>query len=58
MSQMLKSGAAMAAATVVSRVLGLFREMMYAHFLGTGPVKGAFDLAFMIPNLLVSQIPE
>ena len=58
MSQMLKSGAAMAAATVLSRVLGLLREMMYVHFLGTGPVKGAFGLAFMIPNLLVSRIPE
>ena len=58
MSQMLKSSAATAAATVAGRVLGLLREMVYAHFLGTGPVKGAFALAFMIPNLLVSQIPE
>ena len=58
MSQMLKSSAAMAAATVASRVLGLLREMVYAHFLGAGPVKGAFDLAFMIPNLFRRLLGE
>ena len=55
---MLKSSAAMAAATVASRVLGLLREMVYAHFLGAGPVKGAFDLAFMIPNLFRRLLGE
>lgn len=58
MSQMLKSSAAMAAATVTSRVLGLLREMVYAHFLGAGPVKGAFDLAFMVPNLFRRLLGE
>ena len=58
MSQMLRSSAAMAAATVASRVLGLLREMVYAHFLGAGPVKGAFDLAFMIPNLFRRLLGE
>ena len=58
MLQMLKSSAAMAAATVGSRVLGLLREMAYAHFLGVGPVKGAFDLAFMIPNLFRRLLGE
>jgi len=58
MSQMLRSSAAMAAATLASRVLGLLREMVYAHFLGAGPVKGAFDLAFMIPNLFRRLLGE
>ena len=58
MSQMLKSSAAMAAATAASRVLGLLREMVYAHFLGAGPVKGAFGLAFMIPILFRRLLGE
>lgn len=37
--------------TLLSRVLGLFREMAYSHFLGTGPLLSAFRIAFMIPNL-------
>ncbi|MCO5052040.1 MAG: murein biosynthesis integral membrane protein MurJ [Verrucomicrobiae bacterium] len=58
MSQMLKSSGAMAAATMTSRVLGLVREVVYASFMGTGPVASAFKLAFMIPNLFRRLLGE
>jgi putative peptidoglycan lipid II flippase len=58
MSQMLKSSGAMAAATMTSRVLGLVREMVYASFMGTGPVASAFKLAFMVPNLFRRLLGE
>ncbi|MCI4663858.1 MAG: murein biosynthesis integral membrane protein MurJ [Neomegalonema sp.] len=37
--------------TMVSRVLGLGREIMIAAFLGSGPVAEAFFVAFRLPNL-------
>ena len=37
--------------TLVSRVLGLFREMTKARFLGTSALSDAFSVAFMLPNL-------
>jgi putative peptidoglycan lipid II flippase len=51
MSQMLKSSGAMGFATLISRVLGLVREQVYAAFMGTTAVAGAFHMAFTIPNL-------
>ena len=41
----------MAAATLLSRVLGLMREQAYMFFLGTTWVNDAFQYAFTIPNL-------
>lgn len=58
MSQMLKSSGATAIATMVSRVLGLAREMAYAQFMGTRWVAGAFVLAFQIPNLFRRLLGE
>ncbi len=55
---MLKSSGAMAAATLMSRVLGMVREMVYARFMGDGWVAGAFVLAFMIPNLFRRLLGE
>ena len=37
--------------TMVSRVLGLFRDILMAAFLGTGPVAQAFLIAFTLPNM-------
>lgn len=37
--------------TLVSRVLGLAREVVAGHYLGTGVVASAFTVAFTIPNL-------
>ena len=58
MSQMLKSSGANAIATMVSRVLGLVREIVYARFMGTSWVAGAFVLAFQIPNLFRRLLGE
>ncbi len=37
--------------TLGSRVVGLAREMMFAHYFSTGPILSAFRIAFMVPNL-------
>lgn len=37
--------------TMVSRVLGLVRDVMMANFLGTGVVAQAFLIAFTLPNM-------
>jgi len=37
--------------TLLSRIGGLVREMLMAHFFGTSVLKSAFDIAFLIPNL-------
>ncbi len=58
MSQMLKSTGAMGAATLSSRVLGLLREQAYAGFMGTSAVAGAFQMAFVVPNLFRRLLGE
>src|SRR3989440_6208161 len=58
MSQMLKSSGAMSLATLVSRLLGLVREQVYARFMGTSAVAGAFQLAFTVPNLFRRLLGE
>lgn len=55
---MLKSSAGMAVATLVSRVLGLVREMAYSRFMGTGWEASAFVFAFTIPNLFRRLLGE
>src|SRR3989440_7490598 len=37
--------------TLISRFLGLAREVVAGHYLGTGIVASAFTVAFTIPNL-------
>lgn len=55
---MLKASGAMAAATLLSRVLGMVREMVYMSFMGTGWVNDAFQIAFTIPNLFRRLLGE
>ena len=55
---MLKSSGAMGVATMLSRVLGLAREVVYAKFMGDTWVAGAFTLAFMVPNLFRRLLGE
>jgi putative peptidoglycan lipid II flippase len=55
---MLKSSGAMAAATLTSRVLGMVRVMVYAHFMGDSKVAGVFTFAFQIPNLFRRLLGE
>ncbi len=44
--------------TMLSRVTGLMREMMIAHFLGAGTMADAFFVAFRFPNLFRSLFAE
>ena len=37
--------------TIVSRILGLFRDMALARYLGAGAIGSTFWLAFTIPNI-------
>jgi putative peptidoglycan lipid II flippase len=58
MSKMLKSSGGIGAATMTSRVLGLVREQVYAAFMGTGAVYGAFIFAYTVPNLFRRLLGE
>jgi putative peptidoglycan lipid II flippase len=48
---LLRHGSTLSILTLVSRVLGLVREMAKASLLGTSGLSDAFSVAFMIPNL-------
>lgn len=45
------AGLRLSVLTLISRVLGLIREMTRASFLGTSALADAFSVAFMLPNL-------
>lgn len=47
-----------AAGILLSRVFGLVRQRVTAHFLGAGPVADALAAAFRIPNLLQNLFGE
>ena len=47
----LQSVASVASLTIVSRLLGLVREQVRAHYLGTSIFSDAFTFAFALPNL-------
>ena len=47
-----KAAIIVAVSMLVSRVLGIFREMLLAHAAGVSLEKNALDLAFMIPDIL------
>lgn len=44
--------------TMISRVLGLFRDHFQAVFFGTGPVATAWEVAYMLPNMLRNLLAE
>jgi putative peptidoglycan lipid II flippase len=48
---LVRHGSALSLLTLVSRVLGLLREMVKANLLGTSALSDAFSVAFLIPNL-------
>lgn len=58
MSKSLQNIGAVASATVVSRVLGLGREMAQAAVFGTGALNSAFTAAFTLPNLFRRLLGE
>ncbi len=55
---MLKSSGAMALATMLSRLFGMVRVIVYARFMGDGPIASAFVYAFQIPNLFRRLLGE
>jgi len=54
----LKSAGAMGIATLMSRILGLVREQVFAYLFGAGHATDAFQVAFRIPNLLRDLFAE
>ena len=48
---LVKAGGTIGGLTLVSRVLGFVREMIFARVMGAGMAADAFALAFLIPNL-------
>lgn len=58
MSQHLKNISVVALATVVSRVLGLVREIFIAAVFGTSALSSAFVSAFTLPNLFRRLLGE
>lgn len=55
---LLKAAMSMSVITMISRVLGLIREQVRAHYLGTSMGSDAFGIAFQIPNLLRRLLAE
>jgi putative peptidoglycan lipid II flippase len=53
-----KAAGLVSAMTLVSRLLGLFREQVFAALLGAGYHSDAFRIAFRIPNLLRDLFAE
>lgn len=45
-------------ATMVSRILGVIREMVMAHYFGAGIFTDAYNVAYRIPNLLRDLFAE
>ncbi|WML90338.1 murein biosynthesis integral membrane protein MurJ [Thiothrix lacustris] len=52
MSRLLRSSAVISAMTMISRVLGLLRDMIVARYFPVDGATDAFYVAFRIPNLL------
>ena len=50
--RVLRSTFIMAIPTLLSRVLGLFRDILQAKFMGTSHSMDAFSMGYLIPNLL------
>lgn len=50
-ASLLSKGLSLSLLTLLSRILGLIREMTKSRFLGTSSLSDAFTNAFMIPNL-------
>jgi len=48
---LIRHSSALSLLTLLSRILGLLREMTKASFLGTSSLSDAFSVAFMVPNL-------
>ena len=55
---LLRSTSIMSAGTLLSRVLGFIRDMLFARFFGTAAGADAFVVAFRLPNMFRDLIGE
>jgi putative peptidoglycan lipid II flippase len=53
-----RAAAVVGAATLASRILGFFRDLVVALVFGAGPATDAFFVAFRLPNLLRRLVGE
>jgi putative peptidoglycan lipid II flippase len=58
MSTVLRSAGLMGIATLISRILGLIREQVFAVLFGASHAMDAYNVAFRIPNLLRDLFAE
>ncbi len=56
--QIIRGTAITSLLTVLSRILGFFRDLIVAHVFGAGALADAYFVAFRIPNLLRSFVAE
>jgi putative peptidoglycan lipid II flippase len=56
--QLVRSAGVIGIATMTSRVLGLVRDVVLAHFFGAGDAMDAFRIAFRLPNVLRDLFAE
>ena len=53
-----KSAFMVGAGILLSRIIGVVRQRVFAHYLGTSDAMGAFSAAFRIPNFLQNVFGE
>lgn len=53
-----KSALMVGAGILLSRIIGVVRQRVFAHYLGTSDAAGAFNAAFRIPNFLQNVFGE
>ena len=58
MRNLARSAGLISVATMLSRVLGLVREQLFAALMGATALADAFVVAFRIPNLLRDLFAE
>src|SRR5688572_12664931 len=58
MTRLLRAAGSISALTLLSRLLGLWRDRLMAQTLGAGWVQGSFLLAWMLPNLMRRLLGE
>ena len=56
--RLLRSTAIIGFFTLISRILGLVRDVLIARFLGAGPISDAFFTAFKLPNVFRRMFAE
>ncbi|MAW07410.1 MAG: hypothetical protein CME61_03900 [Halobacteriovoraceae bacterium] len=57
-NKIFKSALVMGAATLISRILGLIRELLIAMYFGASGMTDAFWVAFRVPNMLRDLFAE